>query len=142
MSVDLRVAAYCVIVEDGRMLLAHWNEHGRSGWTLPGGGLEPGEDPKDAAVREAMEETGYAVELTDLCGIDSRIMPVAERGDDSGRPLHTLRIVYTAVIVGGELRDELDGSTDEARWFDLAEIPGLRKVSLVEAGMRLAGVLD
>lgn len=122
------------------MLLAHWNEYGRSGWTLPGGGLEAGEDPADAAVREAKEETGYDVELTGLQGIDSRIMPVLERGDDAARPLHTLRIIYTAKVVGGELRDEADGTTDEARWFELGEIAGLKKVSLVEAGMRLAGV--
>lgn len=135
---DLRVAAYCVIVADGRILLAHWSEHGRSGWTLPGGGLEPGEDPQDAAVREAFEETGHDVELLELVGIDSRIMPIEERGDEAIRPLHTLRIVYTARITGGELRNEPDGSTDEARWFDLAEVPLLKRVSLVDAALRLA----
>lgn len=137
---DLRVAAYCVIIDDGRILLAHWNERGKHGWTLPGGGLEPGEDPADAAVREAKEESGYDVELTGLVGIDSRIMPVNERGDDAVSPLHTLRIVYTARIVGGALANELDGSTDEARWFALDEVRGLRRVSLVDAALRLAGV--
>ncbi len=139
-QIDLRVAAYSVIVEDGRILLAHWNERGRGGWTLPGGGLEAGEDPADAAVREALEETGHDVELVELVGIDSRIMPIEERGDDAIRPLHTLRIVYTARVVGGELRNEPDGSTDEARWFDLAEVALLQRVSLVDAALGLAGL--
>ena len=41
---DIRVAAYAVIVDDRGMLLSHWNEGGYSGWTLPGGGIDPGED--------------------------------------------------------------------------------------------------
>ena len=31
-------------------------------WTLPGGGLDHGEDPRDGAIREVEEETGYRVE--------------------------------------------------------------------------------
>lgn len=37
---DIRIAAYGVIIRDDLMLLAHWNEHGMSGWTLPGGGID------------------------------------------------------------------------------------------------------
>ena len=48
---DIRVAAYGVIIRDGLILLSHWNEHGRSGWTLPGGGVEGAEHPVQAAKR-------------------------------------------------------------------------------------------
>ncbi|WP_022902070.1 NUDIX hydrolase [Humibacter albus] len=137
---DIRVAAYAVIADGGRVLLAHWNEHGRSGWTLPGGGLESGEDPADAAVREVFEETGFNAELDELIGVNSHIIPADQR--DSGRgALQALRIVYRAHITGGDLRNELHGSTDEARWFSLSEIPSLRKVSLVGVGLRYAGLL-
>ena len=44
---DIRIAAYGVILDEDRILLAHWREHGHSGWTLPGGGIDPGEDPAD-----------------------------------------------------------------------------------------------
>lgn len=61
---DTRVAAYGVAIADGRLLLSHWAEGGL--WTLPGGGLEPGEDPAATALREIAEETGYVAELADL----------------------------------------------------------------------------
>ncbi|MBD5785194.1 NUDIX domain-containing protein [Cellulosimicrobium terreum] len=63
---QIRVAAYAVIVRDGLLLLPHWRKGDRDGWTLPGGGIDLGEHPEDAAVREVREETGYDVELVDV----------------------------------------------------------------------------
>ncbi|WP_421734630.1 NUDIX hydrolase [Cellulomonas sp.] len=133
----LRVGAYAVVVDSGRVLLPHWRGDGR--WMLPGGGIDPGEDPADAAVREVLEETGFDVELDGLLGIDSFVVPAADRINASDGPMHWLRIVYRAHVVGGALRDEADGSTDTAAWFDLAEVPGLRRVELVDVALRLAG---
>ncbi|WP_022881890.1 NUDIX hydrolase [Gryllotalpicola ginsengisoli] len=137
---SLRVAAYCIIIEDGRILLSHWSERGSDGWTLPGGGLEPYEDPRDAAVREVFEETGYRAELDELLGIDSHIVPTEQRLADVNEPLQALRIIYRAHVTGGELTNEIDGSTDEARWIQLDEVAALKRVGLVEVGMRMAGV--
>lgn len=136
---DIRVAAYGVITDGDRILLAHWNESGRSGWTLPGGGIDPGEDPADAVVREIAEETGYAAEAGALLGIDSKVIPPEHRFIPEAGPLHALRIIYRASVVGGTLTNELDGTTDEAAWFPLARIPK-RRVELVDIALGLAGL--
>lgn len=139
---DIRVAAYAVIVdEEDRILLAHWNEGRRAAWTLPGGGLEPGEDPLRAARREVKEETGYRADIGELLGIHSRVIPASRRITEGATlPLHALRIVYRARITGGKLRNEVDGSTDRAEWFPLAAVEDLQRVKLVDIGLEMAGL--
>jgi 8-oxo-dGTP diphosphatase len=59
-----RKRAAAVIVRDGRVLMVHERSHrsGREWWTLPGGGIEPGETSEQAVRREVLEETGLVVE--------------------------------------------------------------------------------
>lgn len=137
---DLRVAAYAVVTDDGgRLLLAHWVEGRRAAWTMPGGGLEPGEDPEHAVRREVREETGYRVQVERLLGVHSRVIPAARRITPGAEaPLHTLRIVYRARITGGRLRNERDGSTDEAAWFTMDRMRRLRRAGLVDLAVTMA----
>ncbi|MFD5224053.1 NUDIX hydrolase [Microbacterium sp. NPDC058342] len=139
---DLRVAAYAVVTDDeDRILLARWIEGRRTAWTMPGGGLEEGEDPELAVRRELREETGFRIETTELLGIHSRVIPASQRVRKAPTPLHTLRIVYRARITGGALRFETNGSTDMAAWFTVAEVAQLQRVKLVDIALRMAGVL-
>ncbi|WP_406248070.1 NUDIX hydrolase [Microbacterium sp. M] len=139
---DLRVAAYAVVTDDDdRILLARWTEGRRVAWTMPGGGLEPGEDPEDAVRRELREETGYSVEVGELLGVHSRVIPAGRRVHKADAPLHTLRIIYRAKVTGGRLRFEQDGSTDMAGWFTVAAVGELHRVKLVDIALRKAGIL-
>lgn len=138
---DLRVAAYAVVTDDDdRVLLARWTEGRRMAWTMPGGGLEDGEDPENAVRRELLEETGFRIETTELLGIHSRVIPGSRRIHKAEVPLHTLRIVYRARIIGGSLRFEKNGSTDMAGWFSTSEIDRLQRVRLVDIALRMAGI--
>ncbi len=137
---DLRVAAYAVITDDrDRVLLSRWTGGGVPRWTMPGGGLEPGEAPEAACVREVREETGYDVVVGDILGVDSLIIDARRRltGD---RDMQALRIVYRAAIVGGTLTNEVNGSTDMAAWIPRADVGSLERLSLVDVAIRLAGL--
>lgn len=139
---DLRVAAYAVVTDtERRVLLVRWIEGRRIAWTLPGGGLEDGEDPGLAVLRELSEETGFQTRTTDLLGIDSRVIPGSRRGHHMHSPLHTIRIVYRGEITGGALRFEQDGSTDKAAWFTLTEVAKLPRVKLVDVALQMADLL-
>ena len=126
-----RVAANAVVARGPEVLLARWTGPRGPEWTLPGGGLDFGEDPADAAVREVREETGYAVRLDDLLFVNSfrRVLP------DAPVDFHAIQIVYTATVIGGELCHEIGGSTDMAAWHPIADVPALTRVQLVDMGL-------
>lgn len=139
---DSRLAAYVLLVRHGadgeqELLLALWNNGGVKRWTLPGGGVELHETPAEGAVREVWEESGYEVELTGLVEVDTFVIASHERQAPVDRALRAIRVLYSGRIVGGELTPEVDGSTDEARWFRLSEIGDLPRVSLVDVGLQV-----
>lgn len=137
---DLRVAAYAVIERRGKILLTHWRRGHLHGWTLPGGGIEAGEDPRDTVVREVLEETGLHARVGRLVGVDSRVMVREEVPEGTAPELHTIRIVYRATVQDGPLRHEVGGSSDEARWVPLKDLDSLKTLSLVQTGLRFAGI--
>ncbi|GAA1841873.1 hypothetical protein GCM10009836_21570 [Pseudonocardia ailaonensis] len=131
----VRPAAYVVCVEDGQVLLARWNGPKVPRWTLPGGGLDHGEDPRRGAIREVEEETGYTVALDRLLDVDSMHLPEATTYAGDPMDMWGVRILYSGRVTGGELRHEVGGSTDMAGWFALDEVAGLTRVPLVDKGL-------
>ncbi|WP_031013348.1 NUDIX hydrolase [Streptomyces sp. NRRL F-5727] len=137
MKQELRVAAYAVCVRDGEVLLARWvAKDGTRRWTLPGGGMDHGEDPVATVVREVEEETGYVSEPLALLGVDSVTRDRLPR-IGAGGSWHGLRLLYEARIAGGALRPETGGSTDLAAWHPLDAVPDLPRVHLVDVGLDL-----
>lgn len=139
-AMDLRVGAYAVLTDDrDRVLLSRWTGGAVPRWTMPGGGMEPGESPEVTCVREVREETGYDVVVGDVLGVDSLII-AAEHRLTGDHDMQALRIVYRATIIGGTLTHETDGSTDMAAWIPRAEVVSLERLSLVDVAMRMAGL--
>lgn len=121
-----RIAAYAVIIRDDRILLsrlAPWIAKDEL-WALPGGGLDHGEDPRDAVVREIYEETGLEAAVSETARVYSAHLPSTHRG---GRRFdyHALRIVYDG-WVPTDAPDphvvEVGGSTVEARWHPIDDL--------------------
>jgi len=106
------VGVGAIIIEDGRVLLVKRGHPPLAGeWSIPGGVLEVGETLREAAIREAREETCLTVEPADLLGVYDRVL----RDDDGRAVYHYVLIDFLCCRVGGEARAADDA--DEVRWF-------------------------
>lgn len=125
-----RVAAYAVILRerggDVEILLSRLAPRiSRSElWTLPGGGVDHGEDPRDALVREVHEEAGLAAIVGDRARVYSAHMPRTPR-DGQLVDAHAIRLVYEGWVAPDAPAPrvvEVDGSTIEAAWKRLDDV--------------------
>jgi 8-oxo-dGTP diphosphatase len=114
------VGVGAIIIEDDRVVLVKRGHPPLAGeWSIPGGVLEVGETLREAAIREALEETGLTVETGDLLGVYDRIL----RDADERTIYHYVLIDFLCQRIAGE--PEPAGDAVEARWFAREEIAGL-----------------
>jgi len=85
-------------------------------WTLPGGGVNWGEPPEDAVVREILEETGLKASGMELVQrVFSKVYPNTE--ERRGDTVHHVGLLYRVRVPEGVLRPETAGTTDHCAWF-------------------------
>jgi len=78
-------------------------------WVIPGGGVEVGESPEQAAVRETKEESGFIVKIVRKVAVYTHIGS------------HKKNHLFEAIIVGGEARTNSEAK--EVKLFSLDELP-------------------
>jgi ADP-ribose pyrophosphatase YjhB (NUDIX family) len=110
-KIDVRAA----VISENKILLV--KERG-NGWTLPGGWVDPGESPSEAAVRETKEESGYDVNAAKLMAIYDR-----DRHAHPPCPFHVYKLIFLCDLVGGSAKTSLE--TEAVCFFSEDELPAL-----------------
>ncbi|MFI1680680.1 NUDIX hydrolase [Streptomyces sp. NPDC020607] len=118
-QVRSRVSAYAVATVRDELLLTRLSaaspvfEPGL--WHLPGGGVDPGEQPEEALARELHEETG--LELVSARLVDARTYSARRLGVS----WHLVGLFYVVELAPGSVRaEEADGSTSDVAWLPLS----------------------
>lgn len=138
-----RIAAYALITRGDEILLTQMSSRTRieGRWTLPGGGIDHGEDPREALVREVHEETGLFVEPGSVLDVHSTHF-VGARSDGLVEDYHGVHVIFSATLrPESELVEphvlEQDSSTEQSRWLPITEAKRLDLLSAARHALEL-----
>jgi 8-oxo-dGTP pyrophosphatase MutT (NUDIX family) len=119
----LTVARTVTQDDHGHVILGRYP--GSDTWTIPGGIIDPGEHPADAAVRECYEETG-------IIAVPEALTSVTVTGlvtHDNGDLTRSLDITFRCRATGGQAKPE-DGEFQDVRWHHTDTLPDLSAYEL------------
>ena len=139
-----RVAAYALLRRDDDLLLTRLSPQvAFQGWTLPGGGLDHGEHPRDALRREIYEETGLHAEPGRIVDVYSTHFTGA-RPDGLVEDYHGIGLIFEAELLPQSQGVEphvvdVGGSTDLAAWVP---VPEAEEMSLSGAARHALSLID
>jgi 8-oxo-dGTP diphosphatase len=126
---DPKVGVGVVVVQQGRLLLVRRGvPPGKGLWALPAGYVDAGEDPREAAAREALEETGLRVDV-------GRVVDVYPSGVTGGHRGASFFLAFEAIVVGGVLAPADDAL--DAGFFGADDLPELAFESTRDAVRRV-----
>src|SRR5262245_3697488 len=120
-----RIGAYGLCRDGDRVLLARSSDKSDfpGVWQIPGGGLEHGEAPERALIRESREEPGLEVEV----GRPLTALASVRELRDIDVSWHYDLIVYEVRVLRGTLRKEdAAGTSDDVAWVDQRDLADLR----------------
>jgi len=110
---SIKPAAAVAIIEDEKILMLKRSDNKK--WTMPGGTLEFGESLTDCAIREASEETGLDIEITDVIGTYTD--PNIRVAYSDGEVRQEFTIVYAGKLVSGII--EIDEESTAFHWVPI-----------------------
>lgn len=129
------------IKDDKILLIKRGAEPNRGKWSIPGGMVEPGEDPDRASLRELQEETGIIGKVIGLFGVYQYV----ERDNECRVKHHFLILDYLVEPVGGEPRASSDAlelrfiGLREALSLDLTDTVRQLIMDLLDSGLKPCG---
>lgn len=131
------LGAGAIVHRRGRMLVVKRAEEPHRGfWSFPGGMVEEGESPTEAAARETLEEVGLRVKIEDVFYVASYLPAELGRGPWS----QVVVVDYLAKPLKG--RVVLNGESSDFRWLAPSEFDALETTPQVRDCVRKFAALD
>lgn len=118
-----KVAVRGVVFQEGKILMVQ--ERADGAWAIPGGWADIGLSPKEVAVKEIKEESGFDVKAIRVLGIMDR-----QFQDQPPSPFHEYVIFILCEIVGGSAREGME--TLEVGFFEENQLPALSPLRTTE----------
>lgn len=153
-TVPVPGAAVVCLRGDSVLLVQRDREPNRGRWSFPGGRIEPGETAREAAAREAAEETGIRVRVLDVVDVYDAIFPpyhycvadyLAVPEDESAEPVALTdamdaRWVPCAEVGAYRLTEAMQRVLDRARWLMAVRTGSPPSLGMTDAGGVPAGI--